>query len=175
MVLLLITLGNINKMKNIIYFITCVLFMITLSACSKKTLVTYGDYYLSNGKNSNSVIRLSEDGVYFENIDFTTQMEEVSKVRANTESMSLHNEGVEMTTEEFKAAQKKYYAELDFDKKYQNQKVEYKTEKDEEEGMIYFFVYDEEQNIDIEFYFDEKQGLDTMYFGDDIYKVQKGS
>lgn len=175
MVLLLITLGNINKMKKIVYFITCVLFITTISACNKKALVTYGDYYLSNGENSNSMIRLTEDGVYFENIDFTTQMKEVAKVRANTESMSLHNEGIEMTTEEFKEAEEKYYGELDFDAKYQNQNVEYETEKDEEEGMIYFFVYDEEQNIDIEFHFDEKQGLDTMYFGDDIYKVQKGS
>lgn len=149
--------------------------MTTLSACSKKTLVTYGDYYLSNGKNSNSLIRLSEDGVYFENIDFTILTEYAAKARATSEKFSLHDEGIEMTTEEFKAAQKKYYAELDFDEKYQNKEVAYKTEKDEENGMIYFFVYDEEQNIDIEFYFDEKQGLDTMYFGDDIYKVQKGS
>lgn len=172
MVLLLTMNGIINK---IVRFITCFLSIIVLSACSKKTLVTYGDYYLSNGKNSNSVIRLSEDGVYFENIDFTVQMKEVAKVRANTERMSLHNEGIEMTTEEFKVAQEKYYKELDFEAKYQNQKVEYKTEKDEEEGLIYFFVYDEEEKIDIEFHFDEKQGLDTMYFGDDIYKVEAKS
>lgn len=160
MVLLLTMNGIINK---IVCLITCFLSIIVLSACSKKTLVTYGDYYLSNGKNSNSVIRLSEDGVYFENINFTTQMKEVAKVRANTERMSLHNEGVEMTTEEFKTAQEKYYAELDFEAKYQNQKVEYKTEKDEEE------------KIDIVFYFDEKQGLDSLYFGDDIYKAEAKS
>lgn len=161
--------------KRIVLIATMFVLVFTVVGCNKKSLVTYGDYSLSNGKSSNSVIRLSEDGVYFENIDFTTQMKEVAKVRANTERMSLHNEGVEMTIEEFEAAQKKYYGELDFEAKYQNQKVEYKTEKDEEEGLIYFFVYNEEQNIDIEFYFDEKQGLDTMYFGDDIYKVQENS
>lgn len=175
MVLLLTMNGNINKMKKIAYFVTCFFLMTTLFACSKKELVTYGEYHLLNGKNSNSVIRLSEDGVYFENIDFTAQMKDVAKIKAVRDKMSLHNEGIEMTSEEINAATEKYYAELDFDEKYQNKEVAYKTEKDEENGMIYFFVYDEEQNIDIEFYFDEKQGLDTMYFGDDIYKVQKGS
>ncbi|MDE7422597.1 MAG: hypothetical protein K2N51_02720 [Lachnospiraceae bacterium] len=162
-----------NKMKKFSCFVTCFLILVLLSACSKKTLVTYGDYYLSNGKNSNSVIRLSEDGVYFENIDFITLMRDAAKARATSEKFSLHNEGVEMTTEEFEAAQERYYRELDFEAKYQEQKVEYKTEKDEENGMIYFYVFDEEENIDIEFCFDEKQGLDTMYFGNDIYKVQE--
>lgn len=160
-------------MKRIICFITCLMITALLSGCAKKVSVTYGDYYLSNDENSNSLIRLSEDGVYFENIDFDAQMQQAAKLRAITEKMSLHNEGVEMTTEEFKETQKKYYDELDFETMYQNQEVPYETEKDEESGILYFYVLDEEERVHIMFYFDEKQGWDTMYFGDDIYKVKK--